>query len=66
MMPVQHMLAVACKSIEHEMKKCPNGMFSEIKFDGERVQVCKNGDQFSYFSCRLKPVLLHKVAHFKG
>lgn len=43
------------------MKKCPNGMFSEIKYDGERVQVHKNGDHFSYFSRSLKPVLPHKV-----
>lgn len=43
------------------MKKCPNGMFSEIKYDGERVQVHKNGDRFNYFSRSLKPVLPHKV-----
>ncbi|XP_068436583.1 DNA ligase 3 [Clinocottus analis] len=65
MTPVQPMLAEACKSIEFAMKKCPNGMFSEIKYDGERVQVHKNGDNFSYFSRSLKPVLPHKVAHFK-
>ncbi|XP_044227617.1 DNA ligase 3 isoform X1 [Thunnus albacares] len=65
MTPVQPMLAEACKSIEHAMKKCPNGMYSEIKYDGERVQVHKNGDNFSYFSRSLKPVLPHKVAHFK-
>lgn len=44
------------------MKKCPNGMYSEIKYDGERVQVHKNGDTFSYFSRSLKPVLPHKVS----
>lgn len=44
------------------MKKCPNGMYSEIKYDGERVQVHKNGDIFSYFSRSLKPVLPHKVS----
>lgn len=65
MTPVQPMLAEACKSIEYAMKKCPNGMFAEIKYDGERVQVHKNGDHFSYFSRSLKPVLPHKVAHFK-
>lgn len=65
MTPVQPMLAEACKSIEYAMKKCPNGMFSEIKYDGERVQVHKKGDHFSYFSRSLKPVLPHKVAHFK-
>uniref|UniRef100_A0A6I8N729 DNA ligase n=1 Tax=Ornithorhynchus anatinus TaxID=9258 RepID=A0A6I8N729_ORNAN len=63
--PVQPMLAEACKSIEYAMKKCPNGMYSEIKYDGERVQVHKSGDHFSYFSRSLKPVLPHKVAHFK-
>ncbi|XP_062289352.1 DNA ligase 3 [Scomber scombrus] len=65
MTPVQPMLAEACKSIEQAMKKCPNGMYSEIKYDGERVQVHKNGDNFSYFSRSLKPVLPHKVVHFK-
>ncbi|XP_063002571.1 DNA ligase 3 isoform X2 [Elgaria multicarinata webbii] len=65
MTPVQPMLAEACKSIEYAMKKCPNGMYSEIKYDGERVQVHKKGDHFSYFSRSLKPVLPHKVAHFK-
>ncbi|KAJ8275861.1 hypothetical protein COCON_G00076130 [Conger conger] len=65
MTPVQPMLAEACKSVDYAMKKCPNGMYSEIKYDGERVQVHKNGDHFSYFSRSLKPVLPHKVAHFK-
>uniref|UniRef100_A0A9J8D422 DNA ligase n=1 Tax=Cyprinus carpio carpio TaxID=630221 RepID=A0A9J8D422_CYPCA len=65
MTPVQPMLAEACKSIEYAMKKCPNGMYSEIKYDGERVQVHKNDNHFSYFSRSLKPVLPHKVAHFK-
>lgn len=65
MTPVQPMLAEACKSVEYAMKKCPNGMYSEIKYDGERVQVHKNGTVFSYFSRSLKPVLPHKVAHFK-
>nr|XP_004664627.2 DNA ligase 3 isoform X1 [Jaculus jaculus] len=65
MTPVQPMLAEACKSIEYAMKKCPNGMFSEIKYDGERVQVHKDGGHFRYFSRSLKPVLPHKVAHFK-
>ncbi|XP_053130642.1 DNA ligase 3 [Hemicordylus capensis] len=65
MTPIQPMLAEACKSIDYAMKKCPNGMYSEIKYDGERVQVHKKGDHFSYFSHSLKPVLPHKVAHFK-
>ncbi len=47
------------------MKKCPNGMYAEIKYDGERVQVHKSGNDFQYFSRSLKPVLPHKVAHIK-
>lgn len=54
--------AEACKSVEYAMKKCPNGMYSEIKYDGERVQVHKKGDEFKYFSRSLKPVLPHKVS----
>lgn len=54
--------AEACKSIEYAMKKCPNGMYAEIKYDGERVQVHKNGDTFQYYSRSLKPVLPHKVS----
>ena len=53
--------AEACKSVEYAMKKCPNGMFSEIKYDGERVQVHKQGNEFRYYSRSLKPVMPHKV-----
>ena len=63
--PVQPMLAAPCKSVEMAFKKCPNGIYSEIKYDGERVQLHKIGDEFSYFSRSLKPVLPHKVKHFK-
>ena len=53
--------ADACKSVEYAFKKCPNGIFAEIKYDGERVQVHKKGNEFRYFSRSLKPVLAHKV-----
>lgn len=53
--------AEACKSVEMAMKKCPNGMLAEVKYDGERVQVHKKGNEFRYFSRSLKPVLPHKV-----
>lgn len=43
------------------MKKCPNGFYAEIKYDGERVQVHKNGDTFEFFSRSLKNVQSHKV-----
>ncbi|CAK9798733.1 DNA ligase 3 [Anthophora quadrimaculata] len=65
MTPVLPMLAEACKSVEMAMKKCPNGMLSEVKYDGERVQVHKRGNEFRYFSRSLKPVLSHKVNLFK-
>lgn len=65
MTPVLPMLAEACKSVEKAIQKCPNGMYSEIKYDGERVQVHKHGTDFRYYSRSLKPVLPHKVSHFK-
>ena len=65
MTPVLPMLAEPCKSVEYAMKKCPNGMLAEIKYDGERVQLHKRGDTFAYFSRSLKPVLPHKVKQFK-
>jgi len=40
-------------------------MYSEIKYDGERVQVHKKGNEFRYFSRSLKPVLPHKVRGWK-
>ncbi|ESN98431.1 hypothetical protein HELRODRAFT_113751 [Helobdella robusta] len=65
MTPVQPMLAEACKSVDVAFKKCPNGMYAEIKYDGERVQLHKQGDHYQYFSRSLKPVLDHKVKHLK-
>ncbi|KAJ9577033.1 hypothetical protein L9F63_006381 [Diploptera punctata] len=65
MTPVLPMLAEACKSVEQAMKKCPNGMYSEIKYDGERVQVHKRGNEFKYFSRSLKAVMPHKVKKFE-
>ena len=66
MTPVAPMLALACKSVDKAFEKCPNGMFSEIKYDGERVQLHKEGSEFKFFSRSLKPVLPHKVSHFKN
>lgn len=43
------------------MKKCPNGFYAEIKYDGERVQVHKKGDTFEFFSRSLKNVQPNKV-----
>ena len=59
--PLLFLQAEACKSVEFAFKRCPNGMYSEIKYDGERVQVHKQGNTFQYFSRSLKPVQAHKV-----
>lgn len=42
------MLAEACKSVEKAIEKCPAGMYSEIKYDGERVQLHKKGNEFRW------------------
>lgn len=47
------------------MKKCPKGMFSEIKYDGERIQIHKKGNDYAFFSRNLKPILEWKVAEVK-
>lgn len=65
MTPVRPMLAEACKSVEQAFQKCKNGILTEIKYDGERLQVHKNGSKFNYFTRNLKPVQEHKVAHLK-
>lgn len=65
MTAVKPMLAEACKSAEKAFQKCPNGVFAEIKYDGERLQVHKNGSSFSYYSRNLKAVQPHKVEHLK-
>lgn len=46
MSPISPMLAEACKSVEKAIEKCPAGMYSEIKYDGERVQLHKKGNEF--------------------
>ena len=65
MQPIQPMLAAPCKSVEMAFAKCKNGIYSEIKYDGERVQLHKKGDQIAYYSRSLKPVMPHKIKHFK-
>lgn len=48
--------------MDYAFKKCPSGvMYSEIKYDGERVQVHKKDGKFMYYSRSLKPVMPHKV-----
>ena len=45
--------------------KCKNVILAETKYDGERLQVHKSGNSFTYFSRNLKEVPPHKVAHLK-
>ncbi|XP_073817812.1 DNA ligase 3 isoform X2 [Musca autumnalis] len=65
MTPISPMLANACNSVEEAFRKSPSGLFSEIKYDGERVQIHKQGNEFKFFSRNLKPVMDHKVKRFK-
>ncbi|KAH8414519.1 hypothetical protein KR215_007882 [Drosophila sulfurigaster] len=65
MTPVSPMLANACKSVEEAFKKNPSGLYSEIKYDGERVQIHKQGAEFKFFSRNLKPVMVHKIKQLK-
>ncbi|KAH8289033.1 hypothetical protein KR054_005527 [Drosophila jambulina] len=65
MTPISPMLASACKSVEEAFKKSPAGLYSEIKYDGERVQIHKQGSEFKFFSRNLKPVMDHKIKALK-
>lgn len=65
MTPISPMLASACKSVEEAFKKSPAGLYSEIKYDGERVQIHKQGSDFKFFSRNLKPVMDHKIKALK-
>lgn len=65
MTAISPMLAEACKDFDKALKKCPRGFYSEIKYDGERVQIHKQGDDFKFFSRNLKPVQDHKIAKIK-
>lgn len=65
MTPMIPMLAEPCGSVDDAFAKCPNGLYAEIKYDGERVQLHKKGSEFLFFSRSLKPVSAHKVQHLK-
>lgn len=56
------MLAEPCKSVDFAFKRCPNGFYAEIKYDGERLQLHKDqANKFKFFSRSLKPVTEHKI-----
>ncbi|CAF1189723.1 unnamed protein product [Adineta steineri] len=62
MTPVHPMLAEPCKSVDFAFKRCPNGFYAEIKYDGERLQLHKDKtNKFKFFSRSLKPVVENKI-----
>ncbi|EUB57733.1 DNA ligase 3 [Echinococcus granulosus] len=67
MTPVKPMLAEPGRSADAIISKISTlgGALVEIKYDGERVQVHKQGDRFVYYSRSLKPVHSSKVDHLK-
>lgn len=65
MTPVSPMLAEACKDFDKALNKCREGFYSEVKYDGERVQIHKKGNDFKFFSRNLKAVQEHKIAKIK-
>ncbi|CDI97581.1 hypothetical protein EmuJ_000136850 [Echinococcus multilocularis] len=67
MTPVKPMLAEPGCSADAIISKISTlgGALVEIKYDGERVQVHKQGDRFVYYSRSLKPVHSSKVDHLK-
>lgn len=65
MTAISPMLAEPCKDFDKAIQKNPGGFYSEIKYDGERVQIHKQGSEFKFFSRNLKPVLEHKVSKLK-
>lgn len=66
MIPISPMLAEACKDFDKAIEKCVGGFYSEIKYDGERVQIHKKGNEFKFFSRNLKLVTDYKIEKFKG
>lgn len=65
MKPVSPMLAAQCRSAVEALQHAPGGLFAEVKYDGERVQLHKRGNSFLYFSRNLKPVVPHKVVELQ-
>lgn len=61
MTPISPMLAKPCNSIKDIFKKNLDGIYSEIKYDGERIQIHKSFDCIKYYSRNLKPILDYKI-----
>eukprot|EP00759_Apiculatamorpha_spiralis_P030040 PhF_6_TR31851/c0_g1_i3/m.47228/K10776/LIG3; DNA ligase 3 len=54
--PIRPMLATATKTVEEVIAKCPNTFFSEVKYDGERIQIHKKGSEYTFWARSLKPM----------
>lgn len=71
LVPVMPMLAQSCKSTAAAVEKVGRGdgrqrlLYSEVKYEGKRVQVHKKENRFAFFSRALKPVPEHKVEDVK-
>ncbi|XP_004364566.2 zinc finger protein [Capsaspora owczarzaki ATCC 30864] len=59
--PIKPMLARPAASIKDAITRCPNGALVEIKYDGERIQIHKDGPKFTFYSRSLKSVAESKV-----
>jgi len=55
--PIKPMLANPLKDLNAVFSKCPDGMYAEIKYDGERVQVHKDGDDCPTPASLRSPIL---------
>ena len=63
-LPVKPMLARAAHSTEESFQRCTSGvLYTEIKYDGERLQIHKKGKDFQFFSRNLKKVREYKVTY---
>lgn len=64
MTPVKPMLAEPGRSADVVIARAAvsGGVLVEVKYDGERVQVHKQGNKFVYYSRSLKPVQSLKVS----
>lgn len=60
--PLAPMLAAPARSIDQILAKCPNGAFSEVKYDGERIQIHKQGNRLTFFARSLRPMRADKYA----
>ena len=65
--PIQPMLAKAHGDLDvFESRFERGGTACEVKYDGERVQIHKDGDELRFYSRNLKPVNADKIDALRG